>query len=112
MSDHYTRLHDYNEYIGSGYDLWTNTTLSYEGAGLYSSDLWAKEALEKIKELEDSDSPWLLQVSFTSSSPRQAPDTFMALYDNQTTSSKVISSVREREGNSVGTNNSNIQIFE
>ena len=88
-TDHYTRLHDNNEYLGSGYDLWANTTVSYEGAGLYSADLWAKEAKEKIEELEASESPWLLQVSFTSSSPSyQAPDTFMELYDNQTTHSK------------------------
>ena len=88
-SDHYTRLLDHNEYIGSGYDLWANTTVSYEGAGLYSAELWAREAGEKIEELETSDKPWLLQVSFTSSSPSyQAPDSFMELYDNQTSYSK------------------------
>ena len=72
--------------------------MSYEGAGLYSAQLWAQQAAEKIEELEASDRAWLLQVSFTSSSPSyQAPDTFMELYDNQSTYTKVISSGREGE---------------
>ena len=82
-SDHYTRLLHTNQYVGSGYDLWTNTTVSYEGAGLYSSELWAQKAKEKLSELEGSESPWLLQVSFTLSSQSfQAPDRFMELYDS------------------------------
>ena len=90
-SDHYSRLHVNNEYIGDGYDLWANQTVSHEGAGLYSAELWAQQAGEKIEELEASDRAWLLQVSFTTSSPSyQAPDTFMELYDNQSTYSKVI----------------------
>ena len=93
-SDHYSRLHDNNQYIGSGYDLWANQTVSSEGAGLYSAQLWAQQASQKIEELEASERSWLLQVSFTSSSPSyQAPDTFMGLYDNKSTYSKVISSV-------------------
>merc|ERR1719150_1945706 len=32
-ADHYTRLLVTNEHIGPGYDLWSNQTVSYEGAG-------------------------------------------------------------------------------
>ena len=65
--------------------------MSSEGAGLYSAQLWAQQASQKIEELEASDRAWLLQVSFTTTSPSyQAPDTFMELYDNQSTYSKVM----------------------
>ena len=84
-----------NEHIGPGYDLWSNQTVSYEGAGLYSAHLWAQKAREKLKELAGSESPWLVQVSFTSWAPTyQAPDRFMELYDRP--DNKEYSEVRSR----------------
>ena len=42
QTDHYTRRLDKEAMIGSGYDLRRGEEVTEDGAGLYSSDLWAK----------------------------------------------------------------------
>ena len=42
QTDHFTRRLDKEDMIGSGYDLRRGEEVSEDGAGLYSSDLWAK----------------------------------------------------------------------
>ena len=42
QTDHFTRMMDKEDMIGSGYDLRRGEEVTEDGAGLYSSDLWAK----------------------------------------------------------------------
>ena len=42
QTDHFTRRLDKETLIGSGYDLRRGEEVTQDGAGLYSSDLWAK----------------------------------------------------------------------
>ena len=42
QTDHFTRRLDKEALIGSGYDLRRGEEVTEDGAGLYSSDLWAK----------------------------------------------------------------------
>ena len=84
QTDHYTRVYQQNKHIGAGYDLWRGEELSYDGAGLYSSQLWAREAVAVLERVEDGEDPWYLQVAFTGArAPYQAPDSWMGLYDEE-----------------------------
>ena len=93
--------------IGSGYDLRRGEEVTEDGAGLYSSDLWAKvgknsyrfivllfsiskETVDLLETISisgkdsESQSPWYLQVSFTgAAAPFQVPDKYIAMYEGQ-----------------------------
>ena len=80
QSDHYTRLHQLNPHIGSGYDLWRGGNVSHDGAGEYSTFLWEQEAVRLLSSLNSS-SPWYLQLSLTAAhTPYQVPRRFAELY--------------------------------
>ena len=42
QTDHYTRRLEKNKYAGHGYDLRRGEAVTREGAGVYSSQLWAQ----------------------------------------------------------------------
>ena len=73
QADHYTREHQVNPSIGSGYDLWRGEEVSYEGGGEYSTVLWEREAAALLGRLNTT-TPWFLQLSLTAAHPPyQAP---------------------------------------
>ena len=83
QTDHFTRMYEQNKHIGAGYDLWRGENVTIEGSGLYSSKLWAQEAVDLLDRLEERSEPWYLQVAFTGArAPFQAPDRFMGMYDD------------------------------
>ena len=82
QTDHFTRMYEQNKHIGAGYDLWRGENVTNEGAGIYSSRLWAHEAVAVLDRVEGRGEPWYLQVAFTGArAPFQAPDKFMEMYD-------------------------------
>ena len=107
QTDHFTRRLDKEAMIGSGYDLRRGEEVTEDGAGLYSSDLWAKvgknsyrfivllfsiskETVDLLETISisgkdsESQSPWYLQVSFTgAAAPFQVPDKYIAMYEGQ-----------------------------
>lgn len=89
--DHFTRMLGTNDVIGQSYDLRRNENVAYEGAGLYSSVLFEKEAITMIENFAkpNKTSPWYLQLSMTAASfPYQAPDSFVTIYDANSKSRK------------------------
>jgi len=84
QTDHYTRVDVQNRHIGAGYDLRRGENVTYEGAGVYSSKLWAQETVALLDKLDEKNQPWYLQVAFTAArAPFQAPDRFMEMYDKR-----------------------------
>ena len=51
QTDHYTRMLEKNKYAGHGYDLRRGEAVTREGAGVYSSQLWAQVTCRARKEL-------------------------------------------------------------
>ena len=83
QADHYTRQHQINKHIGSGYDLWRAGNVSRDGEGLYSTFLWEEE-VERLLAGLNSSSPWFIQLALTAAhTPYQVPDRFSALYTEQ-----------------------------
>lgn len=82
QGDHYTRQHQVNKHIGSGYDLRRDQNVTYEKLGVYSTQLWEEETTQIIEELPTSESkPWYIQLSFTAvHTPYQVPERFVQLY--------------------------------
>ena len=84
QTDHYTRLDMQNIHIGAGYDLRRGENVTYDGAGVYSTQLWEQETISVLDTLEGRNKPWYLQVAFTGArAPFQAPDRFMQMYDTE-----------------------------
>jgi len=83
QADHYTREHEINSHIGSGYDLWRNDNVTRDGEGLYSTFLWEEETSRLLTSLAaaNSSKPWYVQLSFTAvHPPYQAPKKFLRLH--------------------------------
>lgn len=80
QSDHYTREHQINPHIGSGYDLWRGTNVSDDGEGEYSTFLWEEETVRLLDSFNTS-SPWYLQLALTAAhTPFQVPRRFSEMY--------------------------------
>ena len=80
QSDHYTREQAVNKYTGSGYDHWRDSNVSYEGAGLYSTNLWEEETVRLVNS-RNSSTPWFIELSLTAAhSPFQVPERFSDIY--------------------------------
>ena len=80
QSDHFTREHTINKYIGSGYDLWRNDEISHEGEGQYSTHLWKNETVQLIQSLNSS-VPWFIELATTAPhTPYQVPPNYSEVY--------------------------------
>ena len=80
QSDHYTREQAVNKYMGSGYDHWRDGNVTYEGAGLYSTNLWEEETVRLVNS-RNSSTPWFIELSLTAAhSPFQVPERFSDIY--------------------------------
>eukprot|EP00090_Calanus_glacialis_P012886 TRINITY_DN21515_c0_g1_i1.p1 TRINITY_DN21515_c0_g1~~TRINITY_DN21515_c0_g1_i1.p1 ORF type:complete len:501 (-),score=111.45 TRINITY_DN21515_c0_g1_i1:46-1548(-) len=80
QADHYTREHEINKHIGSGYDLWRGSNVSHDGSGLYSTRLWEEETISVLGTLNNS-KPWFLELALTAvHPPYQVPERFMQMY--------------------------------
>ena len=83
QSDHYTREHVINRFIGPGYDLRRNNKTSYDGSGEYSTHLWEQETISLIQSLNSS-KPWFIELAPTAAhTPFQAPDKYTEMYSKQ-----------------------------
>ncbi|XP_023320884.1 arylsulfatase I isoform X2 [Eurytemora carolleeae] len=83
QADHYTREHEVNRHIGTGYDLRRGENVSYENLGLYSTFLWEEETINILDKASTSD-PWFLEVSLTAAHPPyQAPDKYIKMYERK-----------------------------
>ena len=80
QSDHYSREHEINQYIGPGYDLWRNKNISYDGKGMYSTHLWKQETVSLINSFNKS-TPWFIELATTAPhTPYQVPDKYTKSY--------------------------------
>jgi len=80
QADHYTREHEINKHIGSGYDLRRGSNVSYDGSGLYSTLLWEQETVHLI-ESQGTAKPWFIEVALTAAHPPyQVPERFSQMY--------------------------------
>ena len=80
QSDHYSREHEINKYMGSGYDLWRNKNVSHDGKGMYSTHLWKQETVSLINSFNKS-TPWFIELATTAPhTPYQVPDKYTRSY--------------------------------
>jgi len=83
QADHYTRIHEVNQHIGSGYDLRRGDEVSHDGEGMYSTDLWAREVTDLL-DRRDQEKPFYILMSLTAvHRPFQVPDRFIKMYQKK-----------------------------